>query len=244
MKRRSTPNLALWLLVGAFIGSGGRCHPAAAAALHSACPTPHGPFAASLVLGPRVICRTDAVTPGKYELYSVALASGALVRLSPEIGADRDVTFFAASPDGSRVAFTCDKRRQQKYDVFSVPIAGGEAVQLNKVLPADHSVDTFAFSADGGRLVWRQGKNSTNEWSLWSSPADSPVGALQISQPMVLGGAVQQGFAAAGDHVHFVADAIVDERYEGWVARLTAQSVQPAAIFADGFESRGTGGWR
>lgn len=214
------------------------------APLHSSCPTPHGQFASSLVVGPRVICLTDAARAGKYELYSVLLATGAPVRLSPDIGDDRGVNLFAASPDGTRVAFTCDKRRRQKYDVFTAPIVGGAAVQLNKVLPADHSADTFVFSADSGRLVWRQGKNSTNDWALWAAPAASPFGALQISQTMTLGGAPQQGFTAAGDHVHFVADAVVDERYEAWVGRLTVQDVRPAAIFADGFESRGTGAWR
>ena len=65
-----------------------------------------------------------------------------------------------------------------------------------------------------------------------------------ISQAMTLGGALQQGFHAVGDHVHFTADAVVDERYESWVGKLSSQDVRPAAIFADGFESRGTGAWR
>lgn len=214
------------------------------APLHPSCPTPHGGFASSLVVGQRVLCLTDSVLAGKYELYSVAIASGLLVRLSPEMSDNRDVILFAASPDGQRVAFTCDARRWTTYELYSSPVAGGAAVRQNGNLPADYVVDTFVFSTDGARLIWRQGKTSSNDWALYSSAAGSPFGALRISQDMTLGGAVQQGFRAAGDHVHFVADAVVDERYESWVGRLTSQDVRPAKIFADGFESRGTGAWR
>lgn len=217
---------------------------ASAAPLHPLCPAQQGNQGKSRVVGDRVVCLTDFEVAWRYELVSVPLAGGAWTRLSPPLGDDRDVILFEGSPDGQRVAFTADARRWRAFELYTVPIAGGAAVLLNRALLPDHVVDTFAWSSDSGRLVWRQGRNAVNLWGLWSAPATSLFGALEISQAMTLGGAVQQGFTAVGDHAHFLADAVVDERYERWVAKLTAQDVRPAAIFADGFESRGTGAWR
>lgn len=209
----------------------------ASAALDPRCPTPHGAFGSSSIVGGRILCLTDTLEAGKYELHSLDIASGAIIRLSPDIAADRDVIRFAASPDGSRVAFTCDRDRWTQYELWTVPIAGGPAVKVSGPIAPDYDVDDFVWSSRSDQVVFRYGRNATGVWNLYAVKAGG--GSLvQLNPPPVEHGAVQQGFSVALGIAAYRCDCEVDGREQEYFTAL------PGTIFGDGFEGGNTGGWR
>lgn len=236
-ERRSLLAVAGLLLLSAFPT------PASSAPLHPACPPAHGSHASSLTVGPRVLCLTDSVVAGKYELWSVLPPTGAPVRLSPDLAADRDVILFVASPDGQRVAFTADPVSWTKYELHTVAIGGGAVKKLNGQLPHEHDVDDFAWSPGSQFVVYRQGRNTTGYWHLYSSAAVGG-GASRLSPDMAVGGAVQRGFQILADsRVRYSANVDGGATFAWYVVPVSAGPTLQE-LFADGFESAGTGAWR
>lgn len=227
----------LWagaILLAAGLACAGSC---AAWGASLTCPPSPGQFGSSALSpdGRHLICAVDAAVPGKYELYAVDGVRDPW-RLSPNMADDRDVIRFSISPDSQRVAFTSDKATWTKYDLFTVGIGGGNAVKINSPLPVEHDVDQFAWSPS--RVVYVQGRNTTGWWELFSSPATGN-GQTKLAPWST----IQRGFTVNSELVRFQADPTEMGVVEWWAVPASGGRIAEE-VFADGFESGTTGGWR
>lgn len=211
---------------------------AAASVFGLQCPPHPGPFGSSALTpdGRHLVCLIDAAVPGKYELYAVDGIHNPW-RLSPGMADDRDVIRFAISPDSQRVAFTCDRTTWTKYDLYTVAIGGGAAVKINGPLPVEHDVDGFAWA--DARMVYVQGRNTTGFWELFSADRVAPV-RTKLAPWSTVG----RFFSVIdGERVRFSADATGFGVVKAYVVPAVGGEISEE-VFADGFESGNSGGWR
>jgi len=92
----------------------------------------------------RVVYRADEQTDEAFELFSVPIAGGTSVELSPASGVPAG---FHLSADASRAVMKIGLT-----EIWSVPIAGGTPILLT---PAHSSVDGVIVTPDSGRVVYR-----------------------------------------------------------------------------------------
>ncbi len=120
--------------------------------------------------GHYAVYRQDAVTDGASELWSVALAGGAPVRLSDVLAPGQFVT-FAISPDSSRVVYTVDQDIAGRIELYSIPIDGHLApTKLNPSLSADRNVLDFLISPTSDRVFYRADQRTDQDYELFSVP--------------------------------------------------------------------------
>ena len=169
----------------------------------------------------------DAVTDGAFELWSVALARGAPVRLSGVLSAGQHVA-FAISPDSARVVYMVDQDTPAKTELYSVPIGGGTPIQLSGVLPPGGSVSPdFLIGANGSRVVYRADQAQAFLFQLYSVPIGGGT-------PTVLNGAitgaedVAPGFLVSpnGNRVVYRADQDTDTVDELWSVAIAGGTVE------------------
>lgn len=120
----------------------------------------------------RVVYLADQDTNDVYELYSVPINSGIIVKLNPPLVPGGDVDWVwqsQISPDSSRVVYLADQETNDVSEIFSVPIGGGTAVKLNGPLAGNYPFDFF-ISPDGSRVVYRAQQDSATQYELYSTP--------------------------------------------------------------------------
>ena len=122
----------------------------------------------------RVVFAGDALTAGRRELFSVAIAGPAAqsVRLHPAAGAGENVAAFALAPDGARVAFLADLTTEGRDALWTAPVTGPDtaAVQAHAdpvangaaVPPLDWSPDARGVAFLGDLLV-------SDQFLLWDA---------------------------------------------------------------------------
>jgi dipeptidyl aminopeptidase/acylaminoacyl peptidase len=137
----------------------------------------------------RVIYNADTNANSTFELYSVSLSGGPVVKLgSPSI----PHPFFVVSqisPDSSRVVFHTDQTIGNVFELYSIPIAGGPTTKLNGPLFPNGDVGTvFDISPDGNRVIYTAHQD-TNAIELYSV---SILGGTttKLNGPLVSGGNV------------------------------------------------------
>ncbi|MEQ1891880.1 MAG: hypothetical protein ABL998_04995 [Planctomycetota bacterium] len=95
------------------------------------------------------------------ELFGVALAGGAVVKLNPPLTSGGDVTYSTfsqvgrprISADSSRVVFLADADVAGQEELYSTPIAGGASVKLNPALQPTGYVSDFLLTPDATQVV-------------------------------------------------------------------------------------------
>lgn len=111
----------------------------------------------------------DAVTDGAFELWSVALAGGAPVRLSDVLASGQHVE-FAISPNSARVVYMVDQDTPGTTELYSVAIGGGAVTRLNFNLAAGRNVINFQISPTSDRVFYVADKTTDNVFGLYSVP--------------------------------------------------------------------------
>ncbi len=109
-----------------------------------------------------------------FELYSVPLAGGSVVKLNPSGGS---VSWWVQiSPDSSRVVYTADQDTDEVYELYSVPLAGGNVVKLNPPLVVGGGiirwlpfVMPFQISPDSSRVVYVADQETDEVYELYAS---------------------------------------------------------------------------
>ncbi|WP_197530955.1 PD40 domain-containing protein [Bythopirellula polymerisocia] len=151
--------------------------------------------------GDRVVYRVDQDTLGRYELYSVPSSGGTPIKLngplkSGSVGPFFFPSFFALSPDGSRVLYTAAQDKVGVSDLYIVPIAGGTPLKLNAPLGVGGRVDRIVFTPDSKRVVYLVQHEAGAALELWSVPSTGGT-PVRLNGPLVAGGNVAAGYTGS-----------------------------------------------
>ncbi len=126
-------------------------------------------------LAGRVLYLSDQDTVGEVELFGVpADGSAPAWKLNQAMAANRDVTQFALSPDGTRAVFVTDADLDERFELYSAPSDGsGPVVKLSATLIPAGDVQTF--QVDPARVVYAADQEVDGRRDLYSVPIDGGV---------------------------------------------------------------------
>lgn len=169
----------------------------------SAQTSPDGRYVIYGVLGPKPAAWKDRLRedgPWTIALYSVPVAGGTPVRLSPPLDPDSTIFIVMLSADSRRVIYTVhvpDSNGVMQPDgkielrtaaVYSVPIGGGAALRLAESTSADDPIGGMRLSDDQQYLLY-QPRSSSALWSVrvdggpparLDTPAGEQIGGFTI----------------------------------------------------------------
>jgi len=117
----------------------------------------------------RVVYVADAVTNDVFELFSVPLAGGPVLRLDP-LPAFADVSSFRIDAHSERVVTHVDRNADGVLELFGVPIDGSAPVErLNGPLPANADVESDYVLLPLGRTLYRADQETNDILELFVS---------------------------------------------------------------------------
>ncbi len=168
----------------------------------------------------RVVLTADPVTLGHFYLYSVpADASAPPLQIDSALTAAGDVTGFEITPDGARVLFQADAFADAQFEMFVAPTLGPPTATYRvsgNVLANLDPIGTFVPSPSGDRVLFLAGRAGGGGMDLWSGPFDGSTEPVKISGSSVALGSVTFlcGYDQASGALAYIADALVDEKFE------------------------------
>jgi Tol biopolymer transport system component len=135
--------------------------------------------------GSRVVYRADQDSDDVIELYSVPIAGGPTVKLSPPPGPGGDVGHFVLSQDGAYVVFTGDFESDAVYGAYAVPVTGGEVVKLNTSLSwvTTEALAVTDVAPDGPRAVFVTSTGGMYSARLAGGPPVLLAGTVNGARP-------------------------------------------------------------
>lgn len=155
----------------------------------------------------------DAAVASRYELWSVPMAGGTPVKLNGALATGGDVSEIAASPAGGVAIYLADQQVDGRRELYVVPVAGGAATKLNATLAAGREISAAVFTPSGGRILYVESEIGTGTIrEIWSVAPDGS-GRVALLPAMTTGGALAW-IGLDDDYLLYVADQLVDERYE------------------------------
>lgn len=133
----------------------------------------------------RVVVYTDAVTQYTFELYSVPVAGGTIVKLNRTYASGANIYSagiqnFKISPDGARLVYYYYESPEEgdgKNILYSVPTAGGTSVRLTSQT-AGAQLNNYIFTPDSRRVVYEFAPNYDSGYAVYSAPATGGAAAL------------------------------------------------------------------
>jgi hypothetical protein len=196
-------------------------------------------FAIASGASPRVLFRGDAFVDERYDLYQVAITGGGPTRLNSVSVATGDVeTDFAISPDGTAVVFRGNLNSADKIELYSAASNGGSgsAQRLSpSSTPTGANVDAFAIDATSTTVVYAGDVSTDGRTELWSVPIAGPASSGLRLHPAPGANQNVTAFALSpgGADVAFIADLVVDQRFDLWWAPLAGPAATaPVAVTA------------
>jgi len=175
----------------------------------------------------------DAGVNGKLELFVVPLdGSQPPERRSGLMPAQGDVSSFVFAGDGRHLVYLADQINDQRFDLFSTPILGSfgstsglRRTSLGTTLLSRHAgvrnvKPDIVLVAEGTSVLYRVGLGVSIE--LFLVPVDGSARPTPLSGPLASGRFVSAAALAADrGHVVYLADQLVDERFELFSVPLT-----------------------
>ncbi|MFN7941769.1 MAG: hypothetical protein U0X73_09220 [Thermoanaerobaculia bacterium] len=166
-----------------------------------------------------------AETASGLQVWSVPASgtSGSGVHLDPSLGATETPQTVVFRPDGAQVVIQVVDQVAATTRLFAVPAAGpaSQALLLADTDPGGCPAAAADYTPDGSRLLFARLCLDGTDYrfnQLWSVPADGPAeAAVSLAGSFAVGGQIQSlVLSPDGEHVVFVADKLVDERFELW----------------------------
>ena len=138
-----------------------------------------------------VIYRADQDTNEVFELYSVPVEGGAVIKLNDPLVAGGDVRLgdFLVSADSTTVVYLADQDTDDMFELYSVPVGGGRVKILNDPLVAGGDVIAFRISADSKTVVYRADQDADGVFELYSVRIGGGPAKI-LNDPLVSGGNV------------------------------------------------------
>jgi Tol biopolymer transport system component len=165
------------------------------------------------------------VYPGHEKLYSVPIAGGRPILLSPRLPPDADVMHTVISPDSSWVVYQTTQDPGPHRDLYSVPITGGTSEKLNSGALGLGIMEDFCITTDSSRVVYR-GYQDSVALELYSVSITGGT-PLRLNAELAEERKVD-GFAVSRDDSRVVYRA--DQR-AGGVHELFSQRLAPELYF-------------
>jgi Tol biopolymer transport system component len=187
-----------------------------------------------------VVFVADKQVDEVFELFSVPIAGGAVVKLSPLLPAGGDVVTGPHSgpkitPDGTRVVYAADQGVNGIDNIYSVPIGGGPSTAIGGAATFGSStIQGFILSPDGSRAarVRRFRFLPTSAWSTHLAVAPLAGGGWQQvdSCPAEICDIALDPIFSPTDPkaIFYTADQEADERWDLYAADV--------CLLCDGFE--------
>jgi len=119
---------------------------------------------------------------------------------------------FRLSADGSRAVY-----RTSSGGLYSVPLDGSAPpVRVSGALTSGGAVVDFRITPDSSRVVYLADADVNERFALYTRAIDGSGSVVMVSGALVTGGDVLSPFSLGpdGTWVAYVADALVDERFE------------------------------
>lgn len=180
----------------------------------------------------------DANTDGVKELFLVdtsGAAPGPAVRANdpPVAGGEVSVSTggsVALSPDGARVAFVADIRVDGVMELFVGDLAGNSQ-RVSGPLADGGNVLSFAFAPDGSGIAYLADQNTEGIVELFYVDLSGalPSSPRRVNADLNDGGEVSPApvFSPDGSQLAFRADAVLDGRFELFLAEIVDGAPQP-----------------
>jgi hypothetical protein len=186
----------------------------------------------------RVVYVADQDADEAFRLHSVPLdGSAPALRIGRDLGPDRDVEDFVFTPDGGRAIYLADGRVDGLFELFLVALDGsGEDLRVSGVLPPGGALDltSVAVTPDLTSVVYFGDQEVDEVFRVFAAPLDASEDPVALGGDMVAGGDVLLVQPASpfrltpdGMHVVYVADALVDGRFELFRAALDGSAGVP-----------------
>ncbi len=167
----------------------------------------------------RVVFQRRAGSTDPFEIWSVPLAGGAKVRLTPPILGTGGAGAPRLAPGGARVLFVLrDAPTEPANELWSADVAGpaGNAIRIADVPVVGGNVnDVWSVTADGSRVVFQADRDTDGKEELYSVPTAGGAPPVKLNTGLVANGDVNAyEISADGSTVVYSADWAVDERRE------------------------------
>jgi Tol biopolymer transport system component len=137
----------------------------------------------------------DQAADDTFEMYSVPVGGGAVVKLNGALVAGGDVlpNDFVISPNSNYVAYIADQQTNDQYELYRVPIAGGAVLKLNAPLAPGRDVDAFGtlITPDGLHVVFRADLDTDDVFDIYRVPLAGGAN-LRLNGTLTAGGYVFQ----------------------------------------------------
>jgi hypothetical protein len=172
-----------------------------------------------VVAASRVVFQRQESTGDPYEIWSVPVAGGIKVRLTPPILGTGGAAAPNLAPGGAWVVFLLkDAPTQPADEPWSAAVLGGpgSAVRLADVPAAGGNTDDiWRFSPDGSRVVFKADRITDQKDEIFSVPTNGSSPPVKLNTGLIAAGDVHAfQISADGSTVVYAADWAVDERDE------------------------------
>jgi len=126
----------------------------------------------------RIAYLADQRTAGVIELFSALPNGKSNIRLSGNLGSDRDVVEFLWAPSSQRVAFIADKNTPGLFQLWTTSPTNAKNVLVSSLIPVgDGDVIEFAWAPEIGtnRIAYLADENKDEMFELFTTRGTDPV---------------------------------------------------------------------
>ncbi|MAB78045.1 MAG: hypothetical protein CMJ89_01715 [Planctomycetes bacterium] len=190
----------------------------------------HADFVASSD-GTHIVYRADQEVDNVHELFAAPIdGSAPPMKISGPLQSSGDVRTsigsagppFSVSPDGAWVVYTADAEVDQQVELYSVPIdaslpavkISGASVNASNIF--NDAGPAFEISSDSTRVVYSADQDIDSTFELFTAPIDGSAPAVKVHPDFTPQMDVEDsfGFSPDGEYVVYIADELVDNRFE------------------------------
>ena len=173
----------------------------------------------------RIAYLADQRTAGVIELFSVLPNGTSNIRLSGNLGSDRDVVEFLWAPDTSRIVYLANQDFVNALELYSVlPNVTNSSQKITSGFDPGENVIDFAWAPSSQRVAFIADKNTPGLFQLWTT---SPTNAnnVLVSSVIPVGDGDVIEFAWAPEigtnRIAYLSDENKDEMFELFTTRGT-----------------------
>jgi dipeptidyl aminopeptidase/acylaminoacyl peptidase len=173
----------------------------------------------------RIAYLADQRAAGVIELFSVLPEGTSNIRLSGDLGSDRDVVEFLWAPDARRIVYLANQDFVNALELYSVlPNVAGSSQKITSGFDPGENVVDFAWAPSSQRVAFIADKNTPGLFQLWTtSPTNANNVLVSSVTPVGDGNVIEFAWAPVigTNRIAYLADENIDEMFELFTTRGT-----------------------